>query len=190
MKIAFLNASARKNGNTNSLLSNIINGIDPKIFESELINISECKINYCLGCHGCEKTRKCVQNDDIIQIYSSFEKADLICIASPSYWGYVTGQLKVFFDRSTPYCNTIEGKTTFPNGKKGIAIALRAGLNESENMDIINSIEHYYSHLEILPIFRRTFEKIRNKSDLDTTVMTNKIMNFSNELNEWGRNCL
>jgi multimeric flavodoxin WrbA len=189
MKITLLNGSPRKNGNTNTILSIIIERLNKEIFEPQLINISDYKINYCLGCHECEKTKKCIQTDDMEIIYNSLKNVDLICIASPSYWGYTTGQLKVFFDRSTPYCNTIDGKSIFPKGKKGIAISLRAGSKINESLEIIKSIEHYYSHLEITPIKNISFENIQSKSDINSSIRTQeKINKFVFELNKWGEN--
>lgn len=188
MKILFLNGSARGNGNTNALLSMIAEQLDKNVFEARIINISDYKINYCLGCHNCEKTRKCIQNDDMGNIYNAFEEVDLICMASPSYWGYVTGQLKVFFDRSLPFCNAIHGKTTFPKGKRGIAISIRAGANEKESLEIIKAIEHYFSHLEITPFSNMTFESVRNNTDLTSEEVKKKISKFVLELNDWGRN--
>ena len=46
---------------------------------------------------------KCIQNDDVEQMVISILTADLVLIVTPSYWGDVTGQLKTFFDRNTPY---------------------------------------------------------------------------------------
>ncbi len=188
MKILFLNGSARSNGNTNALLSIIAEKLDRNVFEARIINISDYKISYCLGCHSCETTRKCIQNDEMENIYHAFEKSDLICIASPSYWGYVTGQLKVFFDRSLPFCNTIHGETTFPKGKRGIALSIRAGANEKESLEIIKAIEHYFSHLEITPLSNMTFENVKNNTDLTSIEVKKKIDEFVLELNDWGQN--
>jgi multimeric flavodoxin WrbA len=186
--ILFLNCSARNNGNTNKLLSTINSEINRDYLNAQILHLSDYKINYCKGCHSCESTCKCAQDDDVKRIYKELYSTDLICFASPSYWGYVTGQLKVFFDRSTPYCNTILGKSVFPNGKFGISISLRAGSNPDENKVLIDSIEHYYSHLEIRPIGNYTFEKIRKASDLETGDAKIKIKKIVSDLNSWGQN--
>lgn len=183
-KLVLLNGSARAHGNTHKLLSLLVSDLDKNEFDYEIINISENSVNYCLGCHSCEKTRQCVQNDDMMTIYKKLESADIICVAAPSYWGYVPGQLKVFFDRSTPYCNTINNSTPFPHGKKGIAIALRAGSSQKENLVVINAIEHYFSHLEIAPCFNATFENIQNPEDMEKTAVTNTIRTIIEKLKE------
>jgi len=179
LKFVILNGSARANGNTNYLLSKIVDTFIGTSVQAEIINISEKEINFCCGCHHCEKTRVCVQEDGVDEIYESFKRADLICVASPSYWGDITGQLKTFFDRSTPYCNTIDDKTIFPSGKKSCSIAIRAGSAASESEDVISSIKHYFSHLEIDHQFSETFEKIRSEKDLNTESVKQKIEEFS-----------
>jgi multimeric flavodoxin WrbA len=79
-----LNGSARNKGNTNYLLSLIKDKLNEKV-ETELINISDYKINYCLGCHKCEENRLCIQNDDVNIIHSKIQNSNFLLIASPSY---------------------------------------------------------------------------------------------------------
>ncbi|RQV94069.1 flavodoxin family protein [bacterium] len=182
MKLIILNGSARAGGNTYSLLSRITQSLAHSHINSEIINISEKKVNFCMGCHSCEDTRVCIQKDGVDDIYDSFRKADMICIASPSYWGNITGQLKTFFDRSTPYCNTIDGTTTFPAGKKSCSIALRAGSSMHESEAVILSITHYFSHLEMDHQFFETFENIGSEQDLNTDLAKEKIERFANRI--------
>ena len=59
---------------------------------------------------------------------SAYKDADFVVIAAPSYWAEVPGQLKVFFDRSTPYGDTNPSRRLWrKKPAKGIAIAVRAG---------------------------------------------------------------
>ncbi|HAV91927.1 TPA: hypothetical protein DCW38_01945 [candidate division WOR-3 bacterium] len=182
MKIVMLNGSARKNGSTNALLTMIADHFKQSKFECDLINISDYKINYCLGCQECKETKECKQIDDVKIIYEILKTADLIIVATPSYWGSVTGQLKVFFDRSLPYCDTIDGSSSFPKHKRAISISIRAGAGKAENMEIIKSVEHYFSHLGITPIGNITFENIRINTDLNSVSMREKIYTFTEEL--------
>lgn len=188
MKLVLFNGSSRNNGNTNKLLKIIESKLDNKLYSISFINISENKISYCTGCHQCEITRSCHQNDDMNIIYDILKESDLIIMASPSYWGYVTGNLKVFFDRSTPYCNTINNQTTFPEGKKGIAISIRAGSKKSENEEIIKSIEHYFSHLEIQPLKSFQLESITDVLSFENEQNKLKINDFIEYLNYFWRN--
>lgn len=80
---------------------------------------------------------------------NEFERADIIILVSPSYWADIPGQFKAFIDRCTPWSNTHEPHRSIGSGKRGYSIALRTGSNMKECERIINTIEHFYGHLEI-----------------------------------------
>jgi multimeric flavodoxin WrbA len=186
MRILFLNGSPRRNGNTNHLIDRIIEGMDTTVFEAVKEHIADYNINFCLGCGTCKTRHRCVQDDDYPALYRQLCAADIICIATPSYWGYVTGHLKVFFDRTTPYCNTNDGGTAFPRGKYGVGISIRAGKSEAESMDILAAIRHYFSHLEVEALEDFHLEQINNQIDIDENCA--KISAYAAYLNDWGRN--
>lgn len=106
-------------------------------------------INFCTGCRSCHNTAKCIQNDDVDLILELYEWADVIVNVAPSYWADIPGQFKVFIDRCTPWCNTHEPHANISQGKRGYSIALRTGPSMRECNRIIESIEHFYGHLEI-----------------------------------------
>lgn len=68
--------------------------------------------------------------------------ADIVVLASPSYWGDVTGQMKVFIDRCLPVCNAKTGATPVPKGKIGIGVAIRAGHSQDENERLLGTFRH------------------------------------------------
>ena len=83
------------------------------------------------------------------KLIGQYEWADIIVSVSPSYWADIPGQFKAFIDRCTPWCNTHEPHAVIGSGKKGYSIALRTGPSMRECSRIIESIEHFYGHLEI-----------------------------------------
>jgi multimeric flavodoxin WrbA len=87
--------------------------------------------------------------DGAQQLMAEFEAADVIVCVSPSYWADVPGQFKAFIDRCTPYSNTHEPHASLSDGKKGYAVVLRTGPNMKECERLIQTIEHFYGHLEI-----------------------------------------
>lgn len=93
-------------------------------------------------------------------------EADIIVLASPSYWGDVTGNMKVFIDRSLPLCNAKTGETPVPGGKIGIAVAVRAGRSKAENRHIVDTFEHYFGHLGIKMCAELTAEGVDNPADI------------------------
>lgn len=181
MNIILLNGSPVSDGATNEILDIIKNSLGDK-HNVDKICLGDYQINYCLGCRKCHKTAKCVQNDDTDKIMDALKTADKIVIASPSYWADITGQLKVFFDRCTPYCNTHIPYAKLPKNKKGYAVALRTGQSTGECLHIVESINHFYGHLEIEKTANIFFCGIENKCDIEKHKQ--EIINFA--LNEIG----
>lgn len=173
MKTTIINGSPRSNGSTAFIINKILESMNISNADINYFCLGQTDIKYCLGCKDCYKTGKCVQHDDVDKIMKSIVESDLIVTASPSYWGDITGQLKVFFDRNTPFSDTNPNdlKMKIPAGKKGLSVAVRAGTTERENIHIIESIEHHFGHLHITPIGKfsctsiDTFEDLMKRED-------------------------
>lgn len=56
-------------------------------------------IAHCQACEKCNNGKGCIINDDMQAVYPALKIASLIIIDSPSFWGYMTSQLKTLFDR-------------------------------------------------------------------------------------------
>lgn len=100
MKVLIVIGSPRKKGNTDLLISKVMEGIAEAGGSSEVVRLVDYDINPCIGCGGCEKEGKCVVQDDMQEMYPKIDAADRIIIASPIYFYSVTAQTKAFVDRS------------------------------------------------------------------------------------------
>ena len=148
MKALIINCSPVRNGATAEIVK-IVSDTLSRTYQTKCICIDDYEFGFCKGCRACHKTAKCIQDDEIPTILNVFEWADIIVSVSPSYWADIPGQFKAFIDRCTPWCNTHEPHATISKGKKGFSIALRTGPSMGECERIIQSIEHFYGHLEI-----------------------------------------
>ena len=166
MKALLINGSPKSNGSTALLLNKMIHGMNVSKIETTLINIGQKQINFCKGCEACRNTQKCIQNDDMVDIINQILETDILVLASPSYWGDVTGQMKTFIDRCLFICNAKTGTTIVPKGKIGISIAIRAGDSKKENEQILNTFNHYLGHLEIKTVAKMTVEGIATIEDI------------------------
>ena len=103
MKITTLLGSARKTGNTATILSWIEDELKGMGHQVDHIYLHNKEINGCLGCRKCtEKTDQigCVQHDDANDILEGLTASDAVLFASPIYfWGFTT-QLKGLMDRA------------------------------------------------------------------------------------------
>lgn len=166
MKVLVINCSPVRNGATAEIVKIVTDCLE-KRHNVKKICIDDYDINFCKGCRKCHTTAKCVQKDDVDRIIERYEWADVIISVSPSYWADIPGQFKVFIDRCTPWCNTHEPHAKISSGKKGYVIALRTGPSMKECERIIESIEHFYGHMEIECCDRMGLCSVEYKEDLE-----------------------
>lgn len=166
MRAVCILGSPQAAGSTSTVVAEIIRALDSHSVQTRLYHLSELNIAYCRGCKSCERTGACVHTDDVRKVIEDIFASQLVIVASPSYWGGVTGQMKVFIDRCTPYCDTNPNMPTRSPSTKGAAVAVRAGGNVRENMNLVNTIDHFLGHLGIPLISHFTVEGVGSKDDL------------------------
>ena len=148
MRALVINCSPVRNGATAEIVRIAAEELSGR-YETKSICIDDYRFAFCRGCRSCHTTARCILNDDVPAIVAEYERADVIVSVAPSYWADIPGQFKAFIDRCTPWCNTHEPHASVPPGKRGYTIALRTGPSMRECSRIIESIEHFYGHLEI-----------------------------------------
>ena len=99
--IIVINSTNRKNGNSEVLVNEFINGAKENN-NVEVINLRELNFGFCIGCLACQNTGKCVLNDDISKVIDKVKNADILVFATPIYYYAMSGQLKTFLDRMNP----------------------------------------------------------------------------------------
>ena len=113
MKILALNGSARKKGNTDILIDQILKGSKENGHRCEKLYLYDYEILPCMDCRDCKKgDYLCSQNDGMKKIYPKIENADLVIFGTPNYWNGPTGKTKLLIDRMRPFVPSkkLEGK--------------------------------------------------------------------------------
>ena len=66
-----------------------------------IVEICKKKIGGCLACEYCHTkgNGRCIQQDDMQEVYPLLEKAEMIVLASPVYYHGFTGQLQCAVNR-------------------------------------------------------------------------------------------
>lgn len=101
MLLLAIYGSPRKNGNTDLMTDSFIEGAVSKgQIDLERIYIRDLGISGCQACGYCDRHGVCRQQDDMQKVYPLLEKAERIVIASPIYFYGISGQAKLFVDRS------------------------------------------------------------------------------------------
>lgn len=100
MEITILNGSPRLGGNTEIMVDAFAKGAQESGHHVTKINLAGRRVTGCLGCEYCFSHQgACVQKDDMAEILTVLDQADLVVFASPIYWFDITGQLKCVIDR-------------------------------------------------------------------------------------------
>ena len=101
MNILVLNGSPRINGNTAAMVEAFAEGASENGHIITVVPVCQKKIAGCLACEYCHTKGegKCVQKDDMQEIYPVLEEAEMIVIASPIYYHSLTGQLQCAINR-------------------------------------------------------------------------------------------
>jgi multimeric flavodoxin WrbA len=102
MKVVGLNGSHRRNGNTDYMLKKALEVCSAKGLEVEQIDLVDKRIGYCSVCDACKGGYTCPLEDDVMEILDRLVEGDAIIVASPTYFGGVSGRLRALFDRTLP----------------------------------------------------------------------------------------
>jgi multimeric flavodoxin WrbA len=94
------------------------------------------------------KLEKCVLKDDLAQVLDAIHEADVLVMATPTYFGEVSSQLKTFMDRTFSFLAS--DYLTNPNpsrlspGKKLVFIQTQAQPEENIFADIFPRYEGFF----------------------------------------------
>jgi multimeric flavodoxin WrbA len=97
--------SPRKKGNSEILTLALLEGVRQAGGSSEIIRLCDLKISPCISCGGCDKTGRCVVEDDMTPLYEKIISTDKIIVSSPIFFYGVTAQTKAFVDRTQALWN-------------------------------------------------------------------------------------
>lgn len=101
--ILILNGSPRKHGVTATLLRTMGDEARAAGAEVEWVDVCSLSIRPCIGCLKCRPDKKCIlPGDDAHRIGELIERCSGLVVGTPTYWGNMSGQLKVLFDRIVP----------------------------------------------------------------------------------------
>lgn len=101
MNFTLVSGSPRLQSNTRDMLRIVAEELTPR-HRVDFLDLREYSISGCDGCLACELAKRCVIRDDMTGIYDILRGSDVILLATPTYFGNVSGLLKNFMDRTNP----------------------------------------------------------------------------------------
>ncbi|MBI5556679.1 MAG: flavodoxin family protein [Deltaproteobacteria bacterium] len=142
MKVVAFNGSARKGGNTASLLNLVLEEIAKEGIGTELIELAGKPVPGCIACFKCfeRKNRLCAVDNDIInEAIEKMSEADGILLGSPTYFADVSASMKALIER----CGMVSRANNDMLQRKagaGVVAVRRAGASH-----VFNSLNHFFT---------------------------------------------
>ena len=126
-QVLILSASPRKNGNSDLLCDELKKGAEESGHTVEKISLYERKIGFCRACYACFRTGSCVIQDDMAEILDKMQAADVLVVATPTYFLTMNGILKTTIDRFLPRWQELGGHDVYfivtgHDGKRGLEL--------------------------------------------------------------------
>ena len=122
MKIIALLGSPRPEGNSAVLAITFLDACQSLGAAVETHFLNKMQYQGCQACMGCKtKAEACILKDDMTPVYEAIRQADVVVLASPVYFGDLSGQLKSAYDRFYAYLDA-NFASRLPAGKQGVFI--------------------------------------------------------------------
>lgn len=100
--VLVISTTLRKGGNSDILAESFIKGAEEAKNNVEKISLIGKKLDYCKGCLSCQKTERCIINDDANEIIEKIKNSDVVVFSTPIYFYEMAGQMKTLLDRTNP----------------------------------------------------------------------------------------
>lgn len=125
MKVVGTVGSPRKGGNTDVLVSAVLEGAGSVGAAVEKIYLGDLRIDFCDSCETCIQADPnadyCFKEDDMRDLYPKIAQADCLLVGTPVYFFSLSAQTKVFLDRLLPF-STDERIRTLQGKKVALAV--------------------------------------------------------------------
>jgi multimeric flavodoxin WrbA len=99
MRVVGIISSPNRNGNTATLVRNVLRGAEEQGSETEEIFLADHEIGFCQGCFACMARGSCILSDDFDLLRSKLAAADGIVFGSPNYAFSPNAMMKRFLER-------------------------------------------------------------------------------------------
>jgi multimeric flavodoxin WrbA len=144
MKIVAVLGSPRPQGNSSTLARAFLQAAAAQGAAVTEYSLNQMDFQGCQGCGACKTKRDaCILEDDLAQVLGDIRDADLLVLASPVYFGDLSGQLKCFFDRTYSYFNP-DFSCRMPPGKRVVMVLTQANPEAAEFADIFPRYQRWF----------------------------------------------
>lgn len=108
MKVLLINGSPRQNGNTHLALMEAAKQLQKNGIATELLQIGSQAVHGCIACNHCDKTGRCVFDDDLCnRAIDLMAQSDALIVGSPTYYGQPNGTVLSLIQRMSYAASTV-----------------------------------------------------------------------------------
>ncbi len=148
MRVMAVLGSPRRRGNSSLLAKRFLDHAKKAGAQTSSYFLEELNYKGCKACGACKKVSDhCVIEDDASQILLEMHEADIIIFAMPNYFADLSGQFKLFLDRTysllAPDFLSNGNKSRLAPGKHLVFI-----LTQGAPSTAFKSIPEKYTHLK------------------------------------------
>ena len=125
--VLILSASPRKGGNSDILCDQFKKGAEDAGHTVEKISLYDKNIGFCRACYACFQSGECVIHDNMADILEKMQSAEVLVVATPTYFLSMNGMLKTTIDRFLPKWQELGGHDVYfiitgHDGKDGLKL--------------------------------------------------------------------
>ncbi len=144
MKVTCVLGSPREEGNSSKIAARLCSSMQAKGAETRIFFLNKLRYVGCQSCMACkDKSEVCVIKDDLTEVLSDVKSSDVIILASPIFFGDVSGQLKCFIDRSYSYL-TLDYKSRLIPGKKLVMVLSQGNPDSKRYGDVFIRYDEFF----------------------------------------------
>ena len=140
-KIVVFNGSPRPGGYSVKLLDKVIEGAQSKGAQVIVCNLNDDGVKGCQGCNWCMTHTECLTKDKMSPALEELRTADGLVSAFPVYFGDISGQSKLFFDRLYSFLNLNGPKHP---GKKFVSVYTQGNNDPDKYKFIAEKYNDFY----------------------------------------------
>jgi multimeric flavodoxin WrbA len=166
-KIVAILGSPRPQGNSSLLAQKFLDAARDLGAETSTYHLNRMQYQGCQGCLACKvETEVCILDDELGPLLQAVKEADILLLASPVYFGDLSGQLKCFFDRTYSYIDQ-EFKTRVPPGKKAVMVLVQASPDTAQFDDIFPRYQRWLKLFGFDPVYLLRATGVREPGDIN-----------------------
>ena len=147
MKVFGICGSPRSS-TTEYVLKKALEKLSNDDFETNLFTCAGKTIKPCMHCDYCLKNKKCIIEDDMLEVYENLKKADGIILATPVQSGGISSNLAAIMDR-TRALEAVDYNLL--RGKIGMSIAVGGDRIGGQDFAHLKNITYFMIH-GIIPV--------------------------------------